>query len=90
VNTKIQRNICAAVFIVAFLNFVVFWFVAVYLGGDAINGRAAAGHFYLMSHGKYTEVGQAVFDYSKWHVYSTWITHPLGLLAGYLYFRTRG
>ena len=59
-NTNTQRHICAAIFIVAFLNFVLFWLLAVYLGGDAINGKIQGDHFYLMAHGKFTEVSEAV------------------------------
>jgi purine-cytosine permease-like protein len=88
-STRIQRNICLGIFSVAMINFVAFWAIAVYLGGDAVNGKIQSGHFFLMSHGGYTEVSQAVFDYSRWHVYSTWVTHPLGLAAAYWYYRVR-
>jgi hypothetical protein len=70
-----------AVFFAALLNFAVFWVVAVRLGGDAVNGRMQDGHFYLASHGKYTEVSGRVFMYSRLHTYSVWVTHPLALLA---------
>lgn len=82
-----RRQICIGIFIAAFINFAVFWLIAVYLGGDAINGRIADGHYYLMAHGRYTEVSAAVFNYSEWHVYSVWITHPLAFLAALAYFR---
>ena len=69
------------------LNFLLFVAIAWHLGGDAVNGKAEAGRFYL--HGVrvengvkvYTEVSERVFNYSRWHVYSIFITWPL-LMAG--------
>ena|SRR5579872_624660 len=66
------------------LNFVVFFIVASVIGGDAVNGKAVGGHFYLGSHGTLTEVSEDVFIYSRWHVYSLFITQPLAALTGYL------
>jgi len=66
------------------LNFVAFVIVASAIGGDAVNGRTVGGHFYLASHGKLTEVSEAVYTYSLWHVRSVFVTHPLAMLTGYL------
>jgi hypothetical protein len=66
------------------LNFVAFFIVAILIGGDAVNGKVVGGHFYLAEHGKFTEVSEAVFTYSLWHVRSLFITHPLAMLTGYL------
>jgi hypothetical protein len=76
---KTKMIISQSVFALAVLNFAVFWVLAVYL--------AQNGHFYLMSHGQYTEVTERVFNYSRWHVYSLWFTHPLAFIAGYWYYR---
>ena len=76
------RRLCEVVVAIALGNFLVFFAVAVVIGGDAVNGHAEAGRFFLASHGKLTETTQAVFTYSRLHVYSLWITHPLGMLAG--------
>ena len=65
------------------LNFFVFAIVAGVIGGDAVNGKAVGGHFYLGSHGKFTEVSEDVYTYSRWHVFSLLITHPLAALTGY-------
>jgi hypothetical protein len=62
------------------LNFVAFLAIASGIGGDALNGKIVDGHFYLGSHGKFTEVTQAVFDYSRWHARSLFVAHPLGML----------
>jgi hypothetical protein len=66
------------------LNFVVFVIVASVIGGDAVSGKAVAGHFYLGNHGRLTEVSEDVYNYSRWHVFSLFITHPLAALTGYL------
>ena len=75
-------RIAAALFLIAFLNFTAFWIVALCIGGDAMNGKVQAGRYYLANHGKYTEVTQCVWAYSKIHTISVWITHPLALLGG--------
>ena len=69
-------------FIVAMVNFTVFWIAGVLLGGDAIGSKIHNGRYYLSSHGKYTEVSHGVWVYSKIHAISVWITHPLGILGG--------
>ena len=59
----------------------IFFLVALKIGGDAVNGRIVNGRYYVASHGKYTEVSKAVFTYSRYHVYSVWVTHSVGILA---------
>lgn len=71
-----------AAFVLGLLNFAAFFVVAVKLGGDAVNGHETAGRYFLASHGKMTEVSRNVFLYSKMHVYSLFITHPLAILGG--------
>jgi hypothetical protein len=66
------------------LNFLAFVIGAFVLGGDAVNGKIAGGHFYLAEHGKLTEVSEAVYTYSLWHVRGVFVTHPMAILAGYL------
>jgi hypothetical protein len=66
---------------VGLVNFVVFFIVAMAIGGDAVAGHEAAGRFFLSSHGKLTEVSRAVFEYSKVHTLSLWVTHPLAIAA---------
>ena len=66
----------------------IFFVVAMFIGGDAVNGFARDGHYYLSNKGHLTEVGQSLFMYSKWHVYSLLVTHPLGLICGLLLYKT--
>jgi hypothetical protein len=81
------RGICVAAVVVGFLNFAVFWITAVALGGDAYAGGHQGSHYFLSSHGRLTEVSEAVWQYSRIHSASVWVTHPLALLCGFLLVR---
>lgn len=83
----ISKQTCVVVFAIAFINFASFWVMAVLLGGDALSGKVVDGQFFLGNRDQYTQVSEAIYEYSLWHTRSTWITHPLGLLAGYIYYR---
>lgn len=54
----------------AVINFLAFSFVSEWIGGDALNGYVKNGHYYLCSHGWYTEVAASVWNYSYWHAIS--------------------
>src|SRR5436309_3291332 len=69
-------------FFVAVANFAAFWIIGVTIGGDAINGRAEDGRYYLANHGRYTEVSESVWTYSRIHAISVFVTHPVGILVG--------
>jgi hypothetical protein len=71
------------VFAIAIVNFAVFIFIAMRIGGDALNGKVENGHYLLNSHGTYTEVSHRVFLYSQIHATTVFITHSLGFLVGY-------
>ena len=68
-------------FWLSILNFVVFAAIAVSLGGDALNGTLRDGHYFLMEHGTYTEVGRPVFIDSTLHTLSLFITQPTGIVV---------
>jgi hypothetical protein len=65
-------------------NFAAFIVGSLYLGGDALSGKAVAGHYFLSSHGYLTEISRATFTYSEWHARSVFITHPLAMLCCWL------
>ena len=75
-------KIWRVVFVMALVNFATYMVAAAYLGGDAISGKVDGNHFYLASHGRYTEVSEAVFAYSKIHARSVWVTHSIAILGG--------
>jgi len=66
---------------VAIWNFAVFVMLLLYLGGDALNGKVDAGHFYLGQHGKFVEVSALVFRYSYWHTVLSMVLIPLAMLV---------
>jgi hypothetical protein len=88
-------KICNLVIAVGLLNFMIFAAGAIYLGGDAVNGKAEGGRYYLFGvraeagRKVYTEVSEPVFAYSKWHVYSLFVTWPLVMAAGFARYKKR-
>jgi hypothetical protein len=78
-----SRRTLWIIFFGGIANLAVFMGVADQLGGDALNGRVEAGHYYLGSHGRLTEVSRDVFTYSWWHAVSLMVTQPLALLTGW-------
>jgi hypothetical protein len=74
--------------VITIVNFIAFGAIAFYLGGDAGNGKVEGGRYYLFGMRAengvkvYTEVSKAKFTYSKFHVYSVFITWPLLLIGG--------
>jgi hypothetical protein len=83
------RKVGAALSVLGIVNFIVYGFVSMLLGGDAVSGHAEGGIFFLGSHGKLTETTAGIFLYSRIHTYSLWITHPLGFIGAWLYRRGR-
>lgn len=78
---KLARTLLIAGIVVGVANFVAFCISASLLGGDAISGKVDAGRFFVASHGKFTEVSECQFEYSRWHSRSVWVTHPLAMLC---------
>ena len=79
-----MQNILRAILLIAMLNFFAFWYGALILGGDAVNGKEEGGRFFVGAHGKYTEVTEGVYRYSRFHVLSLLVTHSLGMVAGFI------
>ena len=77
-----MQNILRAILLIAMLNFFAFWYSTLILGGDAGNGKEDGGRFFVGAHGKYTEVTEGVYRYSRFHGLSLLVTHPLGMVAG--------
>jgi hypothetical protein len=84
----LYRRIYPVFVAITILNFVVFVGLALHLGGDAVNGKREGGRYYLSGYNVhtgtkgYTEVSSTVYRYSKWHVYSIFITWPLMMAGG--------
>jgi hypothetical protein len=53
--------------VLSFVDMFAFLVISLWIGGDAVSGRAADGRFFVSSHGHLTEVTELVFKYSLWH-----------------------
>jgi hypothetical protein len=69
------------VIVLGFTNFFAFFIESAALGGDALNGRVTHGHYYVASHGTYTEVSEAIWTASRIHTVVTFLSWPLVILA---------
>lgn len=81
-----MKYLAYALVAIGILNFACYVIVASILGGDAVNGKTEGGRFYLCEHGRYTEVSESVFEYSRIHTYCVWVTHPLAMFGCFLLF----
>lgn len=84
------HEVCRIIFAVAILNFLLFFLISLFIGGDAFTGKIEDGHYYVGNHGHYTEVSYFVFACSKLHASSVCITHPLAMVASLVYWITGG
>jgi hypothetical protein len=84
-----------SVFTAVLINFILFIIISVFIGGDAINGKAENGQYFLWGYSAqkgekgYTEVNKGVYDYSRWHAYGVMVTWPFGMAAAILRERTK-
>ena len=76
------RRIFRITLIVAACNFALFYGIALAIGGDAFNGKAEGGHYYLGGHGHLTEVSSVTYWYSFTHAISVFCTHGAALVIG--------
>jgi hypothetical protein len=67
--------------IVAVANFALLALGAKLLGGDAFNGHAEAGHYFLGTAGKLVEVSRNVWMFSYVHLVSNFVTGGLAVVA---------
>jgi hypothetical protein len=77
------------VFVIALINFASFFVIAVTNGGDAINGNREGDRYYIMEHGRYTEVTPQFFAYSRIHAVSVWVTHGIAGVGVVLWLLSR-
>jgi hypothetical protein len=57
----------ATFFVACWLNFFVFFLTSLLIGGSGSIGKIQDGKYYVGNHGKYTEVSQAMFEFSRIH-----------------------
>jgi len=76
--------VCYLVMAITWINLVAFIAIAVWLGGDAVNGDASGGHYYLAAHGHRVEVSHGVWVYSRIHAFSAMISGLLFIVAVFI------
>ena len=85
-TSAITRKICRIIVGITIANFISFAVIAIYFGGDAMNGKQVAGHFYVGVHGQFNEVSKSVFMYSQLHIYILILNYVMAAPAAiYLY-----
>lgn len=67
----------------AFANFLLFLGISLWLGGDAAQGRAAGGEYWLGYKGRQWPVSAFVYHFSALHMMSLFFTHPLGMFVAW-------
>jgi hypothetical protein len=75
-------RIAGVLFAVAVINFTAFVVLSLAWGGDALNGKAAEGRFYLGNKGRYVEVSETRWRASRAHAISVIVTHTLAVIGG--------
>lgn len=70
-----------AFLVLVWLNLLTCFLGSKYFGGDALNGHAEHGRYFLSDHGRLTEVSATVFTYSYWHHASLFAMIPLAIVG---------
>jgi hypothetical protein len=86
---KVPKRWYSVGLVLGVANVFAFMIGTVLLGGDALNGHASGGHFFLDDKGHLTEVSRSVFLYSRWHAYSLVVTQPIGIACAGLLVASR-
>jgi hypothetical protein len=77
-----MKRLAYSLIFVAWLNGCSFFIHESVLGGSATNGKIENGHYYVGSHGRYTEVSRSTWQFSRWHEYSAILSTFVFLLLG--------
>jgi hypothetical protein len=79
--------ICIVLFNLGIDNFAAFFVVTVGIGGDAFDGKIVGDKYYVVSHGKYTEVARGLWLFSWYHMCSNFVTGTfIPLSLGFMVF----
>ncbi|PKO16167.1 MAG: hypothetical protein CVU39_09065 [Chloroflexi bacterium HGW-Chloroflexi-10] len=75
---------------ISLINFAIYTLIAIIIGGDAVNGYAKDGHYFLRLGGYINEVGYSLFLYSKIHTYILITNYALLFLLIIYYYIVKG
>jgi hypothetical protein len=84
INGKVPRWIASLCILWCMVDFAAFVLVSIFIGGDAINGHILDGYYFVCMHDRCHEVAKAVFEYSRWHAISLFVSFPLAFLLSWL------
>jgi hypothetical protein len=80
--------LAVAVIAIGVINFLAFFILSLAIGGDALNGHATDGHYFVANHGSYTEVPQGLWIFSRIQGLLLFGSWPFVMLAmAFLLFR---
>jgi hypothetical protein len=78
---RVATVISTCLFFLAVLNFIAYSTISSRIGGTAMNGYAQDGHYFVGSHGAYTEVSVEAWERSRLHGRSVGIGYVLAIGA---------
>jgi hypothetical protein len=86
INGKVPRWIASLCILWCIVDFTAFVLGTGVIGGDAFNGYVQSGSYFVCmhSHASCHEVTKAVFEYSRWHAISLFVSFPLAFLLSWL------
>lgn len=83
-NGQVPRWVASLCVLWCMVDFAVFVLVSLFIGGDAINGHILDDHYFVCMHGHCHEVTKTLFEYSRWHAISLFISFPIAFLLSWL------
>ena len=78
---RVATIVSTCLFFFAVLNFISYSAISSRLGGTAMNGYTQDGHYFVGSHGAYTEVSAETWERSRLHGRSVGIAYVLAIGA---------
>lgn len=78
-----MKRVGLALLLLGVGNFLAFSFISSAAGGsiDWQETQQQPGHYFLVEHGKRTEVSKKTYEAIRWHVWSQLVTFPLGMIG---------
>jgi hypothetical protein len=68
---------------IALMNFLALITASIWLGGNALQGKVEDGRYWIGEDNKLREVSAGTYWFSLLHVGSVFLTHPMGMFAGW-------
>ena len=82
----IMQRILAILALIFVLDFASFWDHALYLGGDAFNGKIVDDHYFVGIHGSFSEVSEMEYIRIKFHAISVFACLVANMVVGLVAF----